>query len=75
MTEREDMLAWLDRRIGNHRRIAENDTGSQERASWLRRELEIVRDAVAAGLHEGCAEMMARMAETALPGEQAGAGA
>lgn len=59
-TERVDTLAFLDRRIANHDRVASNLTGSEERAGWLARELRIVRDHVAAGLHEGEAELVAR---------------
>lgn len=51
--ERADVLAYLDRRIANHGKVAANGTGSEERAAWLRRECEILRDHIAAGLHEG----------------------
>jgi hypothetical protein len=55
--ERGDVIAYLDRRIGNHAKVASTETGSEERAAWLRRELEIVRDHLAAGLHEHEAEI------------------
>ena len=61
-TEMDDVLAYLDRRIANHEKVAGNPTGSQERARWLVREVSIIRDYLANGLHLGDAaigEMLA----------------
>lgn len=59
--ERADVLAWLDRRIRNHAKVASRLNGSDERAALLRRECEIIRDTFHAGLHEGQAEVERRM--------------
>lgn len=61
--ERADTLAYLDRRIANHDKVAGRDTGSEERAAWLARELRIVRDHICAGLHEGDAVVAAQVGE------------
>ena len=63
LAERADVLAILDRRIGNHSKVETNaGSGSQERAGWLRRELQVVRGEIANGLHVGEAQMAAERA-------------
>ena len=62
-SERADVLAMLDRRIGNHARVETTaGSGSQERAGWLRRELQVVRGEIANGLHVGEAQIAAERA-------------
>lgn len=59
--ERADMLAYLARRAGNARRIAEADSTYCEWARDRACQLEIIAGDVRAGLHEGLAEMMGRL--------------
>lgn len=56
--ERDDVLAYIERRIGNAAKIAANnaaDAETREFANDRRRQFEVLRDEIAAGMHVGTA--------------------
>lgn len=55
--ERRDVLAYLERKIGNADTMARRSAEFGEHASACRRQLEIVRDEIAAGMHLGEVEV------------------
>lgn len=59
--ERKDQLAYLNRRAGNARRMAEADPTYCEWARDRARQLDIIADETSHGLHEGMAAMMAEL--------------
>lgn len=64
--DRLDLAAYLERRIGNHERIAASDTAdddSRARAKACAVEARIILGDVIAGMHQGEAAVAARIRE------------
>lgn len=63
LEERADVLAVLRQRRANHDLVASRPTGLEERATWLRREMDILIGDIEAGLHEGRAAVAPMLQE------------
>lgn len=67
--ERADFLAYLDRRIGNAAAVERStapDAETRELAGDRRRQLEVIRDEIAQGMHQGEAAVAAKLRQDAM---------
>lgn len=61
LDERADLIAWLDQRIDNCRVMERRIPAFAPEAADRRRQLEVMRCEIAAGMHEGAAAMRAAL--------------
>ena len=65
--ERKDFLAYLDRRIANAAAVERStapDAETREIAGDRRRQMEVIRDEIAQGMHVGQAALLAQLGES-----------
>lgn len=64
--ELHDVLAYFERRIGNAAAVEKStapDSDTRELAGDRRRQMEVIRDEIAQGMHVGMAQLLATLGE------------